>query len=334
MYQIDTSQVQAPKNIIVDCDAGIDDALALLLFLPHHKAKTINIKAITCVNGNTGVNNVVKNVFRTLQVCEVSDIPVYRGAYSSLLDTPNATQTASEQYHGTDGFGDAYTDETDTSELQKEHAVYALHKITSENPNNVSVVCLGPLTNIALTIKMYPEFLDNVKEFWMMGGNLAGKGNVTAQAEFNFYADPESVHVVLNRNVKPLWLLPWETCLKSDISHEWRKDEIGKIDHPFVRMMNQIEDARRARTKKRFANYIMCDAFLAAIVLFPQVAKTVVSWHADIELFGTKTRGQVVLDHLFTNKPNVNLIQEFCSESFKKTLIDAVRLLTSSTVSL
>lgn len=99
-------------------------------------------------------------------------------------------------------------------------------------------------------------------------------------------------------------------------------------------MMNQIEDARRARTKKRFATYIMCDAFLAAIVLFPQVAKTVVSWHADIELFGSRTRGQVVLDHLLTNKPNVNLIQEFCSELFKKIVINAVRSLTSSTVRL
>lgn len=77
MFQIDMSEVQAPKDIIVDCDAGIDDALALVLFLPHHKAKKINIKAITCVNGNTGVNNVVKNVFRTLQVCEVSDVSIY-----------------------------------------------------------------------------------------------------------------------------------------------------------------------------------------------------------------------------------------------------------------
>lgn len=118
------------------------------------------------------------------------------------MNTPNAKETASEGYHGTDGFGDVYTDQPDTSRLQKEHAVCALHRITSEDPGNVShnytirninsvlfintlcfdqgnvsVVCLGPLTNIAMAIKMYPEFINNVKEFFVMGGNSTGNFN-------------------------------------------------------------------------------------------------------------------------------------------------------------
>lgn len=154
-----------PKNIIVDCDAGIDDALALIILLTAHKKKEVIVKAITCVNGNTTVDNVVKNVFRTLEVCHVTDvsyivpfflflqrltqflifyhvhssscqIPVYRGAYSALLDTPNARDAAAELYHGTDGFGDVYTDEPDTSKLQQEHAVYVLHNIVSKDPGN------------------------------------------------------------------------------------------------------------------------------------------------------------------------------------------------------
>ncbi|KMQ91371.1 pyrimidine-specific ribonucleoside hydrolase riha, partial [Lasius niger] len=217
--EIDMRKVEAPKSIIVDCDAGLDDALALIVLLAGHVDFKIEIKAVTCVNGNTNVDNVVKNVFRTLDVCECQEIPVYRGAYSPLLSTPNAKETASEGYHGTDGFGDVYTDQPDTSRLQKEHAVCALHRITSEDPGNVSVVCLGPLTNIAMAMKMYPEFINNVKEFFVMGGNSTGQGNITSQAEFNFYADPESAHIVLNSNAKQLWLLPWEACLKSQITH-------------------------------------------------------------------------------------------------------------------
>ncbi|XP_036143429.1 inosine-uridine preferring nucleoside hydrolase isoform X2 [Monomorium pharaonis] len=318
-------KVETPRSIIVDCDAGIDDALALIVLLAGHTNRRLSIKAITCVNGNTKVDNVVKNVFRTLHTCGCTDIPVYQGAYSSLLDTPNAKETALEEYHGTDGFGDAFTDDPDTSKLQKEHAVCALHRITSEDPGNISVVCMGPLTNIAMAMKMYPEFSHNVREFFVMGGNSTAQGNVTAQAEFNFYADPESVHIVLNSNSnKPLWLLPWESCLETRVTHEWRKDVLGVIDKPCVHMMNAIEDGRRSQVKKFFPYYTMCDAFLAGIVMVPHMAKNVVTWHADIELSGNRTRGQVVLDHLLSNKPNVNLINSFDSEIFKKILLDAV----------
>ncbi|KAL6266964.1 hypothetical protein P5V15_000048 [Pogonomyrmex californicus] len=321
--EIEMREVVPPRNIIVDCDAGIDDALALIILLAGHTDKRLNVKAITCVNGNTKVDNVVRNVFRTLHACDCMDIPVYRGAYSALLDTPNATETTLEQYHGVDGFGDAFTDKPDTSKLQEEHAVCALHRITSEDPDNVAVVCMGPLTNIAMTMKMYPEFATNVKEFFVMGGNSTGQGNITAQAEFNFYVDPESVHIVLNSNTKPLWLLPWESCLETRITHEWRKDVFGKIDKPCVHMMNVIEESRREQAKKHFPYYTMCDAFLAGIVVIPHMAENVVAWHADIELSGNRTRGQVVLDHLLSNKPNVYLIHSFNSEIFKKILLDA-----------
>lgn len=121
------------------------------------------------------------------------------------MNTPNAKETASEEYHGSDGFGDVYTDQPDIGRLQKEHAVCALHRITSEDPGNmsynhihricnikldtfylsnpsfnqgnVSLICLGPLTNIAMAIKMYPEFMSNVKEFFVMGGNSTGNFN-------------------------------------------------------------------------------------------------------------------------------------------------------------
>lgn len=99
---------------------------------------------------------------------------------------------------------------------------------------------------------------------------------------------------------------------------------MGKISVPCVLMLNKIEDGRRAQVKKHFARYIACDAFLAGIVRLPDMAKGVISWHADVELNGHRTRGQVVLDHLLSNKPNVNLINDFDSEMFKEILVNAV----------
>lgn len=89
-------------------------------------------------------------------------------------------------------------------------------------------------------------------------------------------------------------------------------------------MLNKIEDGRRAQAKKHFSHYIMCDAFLAGIIMTPDMAKEVVSWHADVELGGNRTRGQVVLDHMLLNKPNINLINDFDSEMFKEMLMNAV----------
>lgn len=91
-----------------------------------------------------------------------------------MLCTPNADEAAKDQYHGSDGFGDVYHTKVDTSTLQTEHAVCALNRITSEFPDKISIVCLGPLTNIALAIKMYPEFVNNIKELYIMGGNITG----------------------------------------------------------------------------------------------------------------------------------------------------------------
>ncbi|CAK9816829.1 Pyrimidine-specific ribonucleoside hydrolase RihA [Anthophora plagiata] len=312
------------KKLIIDCDAGIDDALALIILVAAHKQKQIEIKGITCVNGNTTLDNVIKNVFRTLHVCKVTDIPVYQGSHVPLLCTENAEKAAKDQYHGADGFGDVYDTKIDTSQLQKEHAVCALNKIVSEYPDEVTVLCLGPLTNIALAIKMYPEFVKNVKSFYIMGGNTTAQGNITPQAEFNFYTDPESVHIVLNANRKPLWLLPWETCLKSRISHEWRWNILGQINKPCIQLLNDIEKGRQKKAKKKFPTYITCDAILAGIVLKPEIAQQIESYHADIELNGNRTRGQVVLDHLLSNEPNVFLIQDFDSEIFKELLISSV----------
>ncbi|XP_076246488.1 inosine-uridine preferring nucleoside hydrolase-like [Calliopsis andreniformis] len=155
------------RSFIIDCDAGVDDALALIILIAAHKKKQIQIKAITCVNGNTTVENVVNNVFRTLNVCQVTDIPVFQGAHAPLLPMQNAN----DQYHGSDGFGDVYTTKVEINKLQEEHAVCAMHRIVSEDPNKVSIICLGPLTNIALAIKLYPQFVHNVQEFYIMGGN-------------------------------------------------------------------------------------------------------------------------------------------------------------------
>ncbi|XP_051173343.1 inosine-uridine preferring nucleoside hydrolase-like [Leptopilina boulardi] len=312
-----------PEKIIVDCDAGTDDALSLILLIEAHKLNKIELLGITCVNGNTSVDNVVSNVFRTLEVCNGNDIPVYKGAYSSLLNMENKNKTDENiKYHGSDGFGDVFQNEPDINKLKSEHAVCALEKIVSQFPDEVSILALGPLTNIALAIKMYPNFANNVKRFYVMGGNYTALGNTTPQAEFNFFSDPESAHILLCSTNK-LWLFPWETCLKSQVTNEWRKEVFGQIDTPVVHLMNAIEAEILSSPEKMLPFYTPCDVFLAAVVLNPKMVTNLVPYHIDIELNGNKTRGMVVIDHFMTNESNAHIIKDFDSEIFKNFLLFA-----------
>ncbi|CAG5073783.1 Similar to IUNH: Inosine-uridine preferring nucleoside hydrolase (Crithidia fasciculata) [Cotesia congregata] len=275
------------KKVIVDCDGGYDDAVSLVLLIDAHKKNIIDLKAITCV------------------------------AESQAL------KAAEVRYHGHDGFGDVFTDQVDISKLEKEHAVIAMRKIITENPDQVSVVCLGPLTNVALAVKIYPEILESVKDFFIMGGNSAGQGNTTAQAEFNFYADPESIYILLQCNSKPLWLFPWETCLKSTITMDWRENKLGKLkENKKIKLISTVEDGIYKNKIKREI-YRPCDAFCAAALINPKIITHFENCHADIELHGVKTRGFVAIDHLRNNKPNINLVSDLDFQEFKSLMLDS-----------
>lgn len=127
--------------------------------------------------------------------------------------------TEIHQYHGKDGFGDLIHDsEPDISIIKPDIAALALGRIVTENPGEISVVAIGPLTNIALAVKLFPTFMEDVKEIYIMGGNHLGVGNTVPAAEFNFYVDPEAANIVLENAVKPIYILTWEATLDTNIS--------------------------------------------------------------------------------------------------------------------
>ncbi|KAJ9577029.1 hypothetical protein L9F63_006377, partial [Diploptera punctata] len=160
----------AEKILVIDTDVGSDDAMAIILCIAAHRRQEVRVIGITCVHGNTGLDNVCANTLKTLHTLRSLDVPVYRGAADSVVET---FQRAAN-IHGTDGFGDFhYPDAPEVDKyIQKEHAVNYLTRITAERPGEVTLLCLGPLTNVALAIRMDPNFCQNVKEIFIMGGNM------------------------------------------------------------------------------------------------------------------------------------------------------------------
>ncbi|XP_057373441.1 nucleoside hydrolase-like [Daphnia carinata] len=308
------------KKMIVDCDAGMDDASALFLATKAHKVGVLELVAITTTHGNTTLNNVVRNVARTLTTANLNQIPIYRGAHTSLVEPV----VMDDPFHGSDGFGDSnHDEEPDLRNVQKEHAVNALVRLVKENPNEMTVVALGPLTNLALAMRLDDQFASNLKELYIMGGNVEGIGNITVSAEFNFHCDPEAAYIVLQNTKCPTYIASWELCLhRAKLDWDWRINTYGGVDSPQCRLMNKIEAQIIAR--KYFDTYIVCDQLAVAAAIDPRYVTQQSLHYATVELSGNYTRGQMVVDYgkkIVGKTPNVYLIDRVDIELFKKMML-------------
>lgn len=265
-------------------------------------------------------------------------IPVYVGANLGLL----LRERHSISFHGSDGLGDIYTDKPSRDLIQKKHAVQALHDYIEEvngsylchwsiiylfclpqHPNKITLVCVAPLTNVALLYKMYPHVKANIKDIYIMGGNNRGVGNVTSAAEFNFCMDPEAAHIVLTESVCPVHIFPWEVCLQSAAEipvQEWRFALLSLSNHPLTKLMDPVE--KKCITRKIWNP---CDAFLTVCFIAPEVIKMMTHYHVTVELAGNHLRGQLVIDHIKKKVPNAFIIEQIDVARFKEIMQEVCR---------
>ncbi|WP_053853337.1 nucleoside hydrolase [Streptomyces sp. NRRL B-24085] len=181
-----------PIPVIIDCDTGVDDALALLFAVRH---PGIDLRAVTCVAGNTDVDGVVRNTLTVLEQAGAGDVPVARGAARPLLEPVRTAQ----HVHGLDGMGDLGLP-APTRVAVDVDAVTLLRREILASPTPVTLVPTAPLTNIALLLRTHPEVVRNIERIVFMGGAVA-TGNATPVAEFNVWHDPEAAAVLLTAGV-------------------------------------------------------------------------------------------------------------------------------------
>ncbi|XP_064650182.1 nucleoside hydrolase-like isoform X2 [Lineus longissimus] len=292
------------RRFIIDTDCGLDDAQAILMAL----SQGVDVVGITTCSGNTGVDQVCKNVLRVLKLANRLEIPVFKGTSASLLrDTP-----ACDAYHGKDGLGDVPDSEAPDSRLVKEeHAVNALVRMINQNAGEVTLVCLGPLTNIALAIQMDPSIGSKVKECHIMGGNYEAKGNITVSGEFNFRADPEAANIVLNQLGCPVTLVCWELCLKYSLSWE----EYNELRLPRTKKAKFLYAVEKGLVKFSLDKdwpYLPSDELCMATALESNIITKRELVYCTVELSGEYSRGQMVVNWngRLNNRPNVDLVLE------------------------
>jgi inosine-uridine nucleoside N-ribohydrolase len=298
------------KRLIIDTDPGVDDAHAILLALAH---PDVQVEAITTVSGNVSIDLTTANALKILDVAE-KDIPVYRGCDRPLINMPEYAAYV----HGADGLGDCGISAS-KRQVQTEHAVHALVRLANENPGELTLVAIGPLTNLAVALSLDPELPTKFKQLVIMGGAIYSKGNAgSLTAEFNIHADPEAAHIVFS-SWPMLSLLSWETTL----AHVFTRQVINRffiMGTPRARFFRDTNQKILGFIKDRLGQDMLFapDGLAVAAAIEPSIVTRSDRKYVSIELHGSLTRGQTVVDWSNTTgkQPNTEIIHEVDQERF------------------
>lgn len=196
--------VERPLPLIIDSDPGLDDALAIGLAVARPE---INLLAVTTVGGNADVRHCTTNALRLLNVYGAPDVPVAEGAAGALF----GSVVRATEIHGEGGIGTTVLPEASVA-ARPEGAVDLIVRILREHPEPVVIAPIGPLTNIALLLRLHPELAPRIAHICLMGGSI-GDGNTTVSAEFNVFADPEAAAIVFESGL-PI------TMMGLDVTHQ------------------------------------------------------------------------------------------------------------------
>lgn len=179
-----------PKKIIIDTDPGIDDAMAIFLAL---RSPEVEVIGLTTIYGNVYTTLATRNALHLLEVAGRTDIPVAEGSHVTL--TKGTKLRIADFVHGADGLGNQNFPPPNGKPIEESAASFLVNQAKA-NPGKITVVALGPLTNIALAIQMDPEFAKNIGQIILLGGSFAVNGNVNPAAEANIFGDPDAADVV------------------------------------------------------------------------------------------------------------------------------------------
>lgn len=272
-----------PLPVLVDVDTGGDDALALLLAMA---SPALEVRGISCVAGNCGLEQVVTNTLRLLDGIDAPPVPVAAGMDRPIVDAGLPPPAL----HGSDGMGDLGLPGPRRRALGL-HAVEFLRDALTEAEEPLTLICLAPLTNIAMLLRTYPQVSEKIARLYAMGGTYAAPGNATPSAEFNVRCDPEAAAIVLQSGL-PVTLYPLDPFVQVRITRE-EAEAMTRAAGAGARIAGGIALHYCRYFGAEFS--LIGDAGTVAAVIDPEGAAAVRS-PVRVELTGAATRGATVFD--------------------------------------
>lgn len=293
-----------PEKLILDVDTGIDDAIGILLAV---KSRSFDLLGITTVSGNVSLDAATKNTCKILDLLGSTEIPVVKGADSPLFRKP----VFEHRIHGEDGLGGALQGVSASNPISDGFAPdFIINSILSFS-GEVTLVCTGPLTNLALAVKKCPQITKHVKKVFFMGGVVKDVGNITPTAEFNAFVDPEAAKIVLHAGFPSIVQVGLDVTRKALLT----SDHIRQLKDE--KLAGYIDESTNDYQQKYYSRYgvhacAMHDPLAVGIAINHQLAVTE-KYYVDVETKSELCDGQFVCD--FQNRLNKQPNLEICIEA-------------------
>lgn len=303
------------QPIILDCDPGHDDAIALVLALA---SPELDVKAVTSSAGNQTPDKTLRNVLRMLTLLQRTDIPVAGGAQKPLM----RELIIADNVHGESGLDGPALPEP-TFAPQNCTAVELIAKVLRESSEPVTLVATGPQTNVALLLNSHPELHDRIAKIVIMGGAMT-LGNWTPSAEFNIFVDPEAAEIVFQSGI-PVVMAGLDVTHRAQIMAA-DIERFRSIGNPVATTVAELLDffMEYHKTEKwGFNGAPLHDPCTIAWLLKPEIFTTVTRW-VGVETKGKYTQGMTVVDYYFLsgNAPNTEVMLDIDRQAFVDLLAE------------
>jgi len=301
-------------RVIVDTDTAGDDTQALALACLTDR---LSVEAVTVVAGNVPFDREVENAKYTLSLVDVADLSVFEGARSPLLKE----YEHAEEVHGAGGLGGDLHPETGIDSADG-FGPDVIAERCRDSPGEISLLCIGPLTNLALAHAREPDLPDLVDEVWVMGGNVNCAGNVTPAAEFNFWVDPDAARRVLAEF--DVTLVDWGLCQRNRLGTDLF-DAVESLDTDLAEFFLEVN--KQARAFGDDDSVALPDGLTTALAACPQLREELATYHVAVDEREGLTRGYTSVDvrGLTDGAERTRVVESADDEGFKAVLLGMLR---------
>lgn len=303
------------RKFIIDCDTGTDDAIAIVAGLC---AKEMEVQAITTLTGNVSVEYTSQNTLDLTRYIG-SNVPVAVGA--SIPLKLRTEDRFAEETHGKTGLGGIVLPKAEDLFCEK-NAVETIYDEAVKAKGELEIVAIGPLTNIAIALLLYPQLKTYIKHLWIMGGAITG-GNITPAAEFNMWCDPEAAKIVFASGIE-CTMIGLDVTTKAVLDEEDMR-RIGELGTKAGEVVAAILEYMIERGKNGGEPPLMHDALAVAAALCPECLKCN-KYFVDVECEGQYTFGHTEVDlyNWLGKTPNVSVAEELNLPLFKQWLYQTI----------
>lgn len=286
------------KRIIIDTDPGIDDALAILLALA---SPELSLEGLSIVHGNCSLEQATRNGLSILELANATHIPLARGCELPLVQP----SLLAPETHGNTGLGYAKLPEPRIKPTVQHGCDFLIEQVMS-NPGEVTLVAIGPLTNVAMAIRKEPNFAKAVKELIIMGGAIRHEGNTTALAEFNTYVDPHATHIAFHAGI-PTTLVPLDVTYQCILSAQ-DVERLMKINSPISKFIKDSTDfyMKYHDEYQGIKGCIINDPLALALTFAPELCDYE-DLPVDVDISGGVSMGKTLADFYNYNKKPANM---------------------------